>query len=87
MLGTDVVADPHSRTVRPGKAAIGVVRRSGKSIADLVDDDNEVFRWIERTPFADKICSMILFVPAYRVGIRIALFFAAFRAPNVATAS
>ena len=84
MLGTDVVADPHSRTVRPGKVAIGVVRRSGKSIADLVDDDNEVFRWIERTPFADKICSMILFVPEYQVGIRMALSFAPLRLPKVA---
>jgi hypothetical protein len=60
------------------------VRRGGQTAADLIDDDDEVPVGIERASGPTYTCSMILLVPEYQVGIRMALSVAASSRPNVA---
>ena len=53
-LGDDVIADGDEREPRHGdRLVVGGVRGRGQPVADLVDDDDEVLRRVQRVVLAD----------------------------------
>jgi hypothetical protein len=53
VLRAHVVTDPHMREIpHPGRRR-RVVRRGRKTVADLIDDDDEILVGIERTALTD----------------------------------
>jgi hypothetical protein len=53
MLRANVVADGDARKTRGVERRRRIARRGRKAVANLIDQNDEIFAWIERPPRAD----------------------------------